>query len=69
MANKQAGDMVKIRGVGLKMSEWEEIEKIGDSLGIKPHAVLQYAVRYFLKAWHEGKIKIKTETRKAFPDL
>ncbi len=66
---KKTSDIVKSRGVGLKESEWAEIEQIADDLGVKPYAVAAYGIRYFLKAWHEG--KIKTETRKTLilPDL
>ena len=66
---KKADEIVKSRGIGLKTGEWQEIDQIADELGWKPGAVVVYAVRYFLKAWHEGKIKTTTRTTKELPDL
>lgn len=66
---KKTSDIVKTRGVSLKQSEWEEIEAIAHDLGTTPHAVGQYAVRYFLKAWHEGKVKTETRKTLTLPDL
>ncbi len=66
---KNADDIIKTRGLGLKLSEWEEVDRIAADMEIKPHGVLTFAVRYFLKHWREGKIKTKTETKKKFPDL
>ncbi|MGD8404330.1 MAG: hypothetical protein PVJ21_11760 [Anaerolineales bacterium] len=51
MAKKDPNDKVKPRGVGPKISEWQEVDEIADELDWMPHAVLVYAVRYFLKAW------------------
>ena len=62
-------DIVKPRGVGLKISEWQEVDEIADELGWKPHAVLVYAVRYFLKAYRDGEIKTKTRTTKELPEI
>ena len=66
---RQTTDIVKTRGVSLKQTEWEEVEKIANDMGIKPHAVAQYAMRYFLKAHREGKIKTQTKKTVTFPDL
>jgi hypothetical protein len=66
---KRTDDTIKSRGVGLKQSEWEEVEKIAYDLGIKPYALAAYAIRYFLKAWHEGKIKTETRKTQTLPDL
>ncbi len=66
---KKADDIIKTRGLGLRLSEWEEVDKIAAEMEVKPHGVLTFAVRYFLKHWREGRIKIKTETRNIFPDL
>ncbi len=66
---RKTDDIVKTRGVSLKQSEWDEIEKIAHEMGITPHAVAQYAARYFLKAWHSGKIKTETKKTITFPDL
>lgn len=67
--NLPTDDLVKSRGLGLRISEWEEIDQIADELSWKPHAVVAYGVRYFLKAWQEGKIKTTTRTTKELPEL
>jgi len=61
-------DIIEARGVGLKKSEWAELEKIATELGgMTLHAVTAYGVRYFLKAYRAGKIKpVSTQT---LPDL
>lgn len=68
---KQTTDKIQARGIGLKGSEWEEIEKIAADLDTTTHAILAYGVRYFLKHWREGKIKTQTEVKKTktLPDL
>ena len=62
-------DRVQAHGVGLKRSEWAELESIAGELGITLHAVTAYGVRYFLKAWHAGKIKPETKKTQSLPDL
>jgi hypothetical protein len=69
MPKKTQDDIIRSRGIGLKLSEWEEIDKIAAELGITPHAVASYGVRYFLKAWHEGKIKPQVKKTQSLPDL
>ena len=66
---RQSADKIQARGIGLKASEWEEVEKIAAELGVTPHAILTYGVRYFLKAWHEGKIKPQVKKTQSLPDL
>ena len=68
MAKKEK-DLVKSRGIGLKISEWQEIDQIADELGWKSGEVLLYAVRYFLKKWHDGEIETTTRTTKELPEL
>jgi hypothetical protein len=48
-------DIVKPRGIGLKVCEWKEVDQIADELEWKPGAVTVYAVHYFLKEWREGR--------------
>lgn len=62
-------DIIVARGVGLKQSEWAELKKIKNELGITLHAVTAYAVRYFLKAYREGKIKPEKRTTQNLPEL
>ena len=66
---KQSQDKIQARGIGLKISEWEDIDKIAAELDITPHAVTSYGVRYFLKAWHDGKIKPQSKKTQTLPDL
>jgi hypothetical protein len=68
-AQEKKDDIIKARGVGLKISEWEELEGIRRELGITLHAVTAYAVRYFLKAYREGKIKPEKRTTQNLPEL
>jgi hypothetical protein len=69
MTKKDPDDLVKTRGLGLKQSEWGDIDKIAADLDWKQHAVVVYAVRYFLKQYHAGKIKTVTKTTKELPEL
>ncbi len=62
-------DLIKPRGVGLKASEWAELEKIANDSGIKLHAVTAYAIRYFLKEYRAGKIKPQARKINSLPDL
>jgi hypothetical protein len=69
MARQKSQDRISARGVGLKASEWAELEKIADDAGIKPHAVAAYAIRYFLKDYRAGKIKPQAKKIQSLPDL
>ena len=62
-------DIIKARGVGLKESEWAELQKVAKELGTNLHAVTAYGVRYFLKAYKAGKIKPETKETQALPEL
>ena len=66
---RQSQDKIEPRGVGLKASEWVEIEKIAAEIGITPHAVVQYGIRYFLKEYRAGKIKTQAKKIHTLPDL
>ena len=63
----QPKDEVKSHGVGLRESEWQQIEAIADEMGITKHAVAAYALRYFLKSYDAG--EIKTETKQSLPGI
>lgn len=67
--NKISNDKIQARGIGLKLSEWAEVDKIASELEITPHAVTSYGVRYFLKAYQEGKIKPHTKKTQTLPEL
>jgi hypothetical protein len=50
------------RGLGLKESEWQFLEHLAHELGLKSrHAMTAYAVRYFIKQYQEGNIKMTTQ--------
>jgi hypothetical protein len=49
--------------VYLSMDEKQTIETIAAALGVNRHALLKYAVSYFVKEYEAGKIKPKTTTQ------
>lgn len=55
-------DKVTPKAVGVTISEYEKIKAIATELGVKPHAVMLYAVRDFLRRWDAGE-RPKTKTR------
>jgi hypothetical protein len=57
-------DIIKARGLGLKLSEWKEIDELAEKLQVTPHAVTVYGVRYFLEQHRAGKVKIQVQTKK-----
>jgi hypothetical protein len=60
-------DPIKSRGVGLRESEWAEIEGIADELNTTPHGLAVYAIRDFLTRYKAG--EIETKTQKTLPGL
>jgi len=58
----QAEDRVKARGVGLKLSEWAELDAWAAGMGIKTHALLLFAIRDFMRRWRAGEVKTETRT-------
>ena len=65
----QQDDIIKARGVGLKVSEWDELQTIAGELDLTLHAVSAYAVRYFLKHYKAGKIKPEAKKTLELPEL
>lgn len=63
----EINDKVKVIGIGLRESEWQQVEQIADQLGVSKHALSAYSVRDFLKRWEAG--EIKTETKITLPGL
>ncbi len=66
---KRSDDKISARGVGLKASEWVELEKIAKEVGTTPHAIAAFGIRYFMKDYRAGKIKTQTKKIQALPDL
>ena len=62
-------DIIKACGVGLKESEWAELQKVADAFGTNLHAVTAYLLRYGLKEYKTGKIKPEKKQPVTFPDL
>jgi hypothetical protein len=62
-------DPIESNGVGLKASEWRELEAIAQELGKNRHYVAAYALRYFLKAYRAGDIKPETKKTQTLPGL
>ena len=62
-------DFVKARGVGLASSEWAEFDKVAQELGMKPHALRVYAMRYFMQNYKTGDIQTKTEKVTTLPNI
>ena len=54
-------DIIDAKGVGLKKSEWGEIEQRAQELGITRHKLAAILLRYGLDHLRNGKIKTKTE--------
>jgi hypothetical protein len=50
-------DPITSSGLGLRQSEWAELERIAAELGINRHALTVYAVRYFMAQYKAGAIK------------
>jgi hypothetical protein len=74
MAKKQTEgqggkDIIDARGVGLKKSEWAELDAIAKEMEKKPHYIRANAVRYFLKQYRAGKIKPETKRTQTLPEL
>ena len=61
-SNKPAQDLIESRGVGLKQSEWEFIEKTAAELNLTTHGLAVSLLRYGLKDYKAGKMKTKTQT-------
>ena len=60
-------DIIIAKGVGLYKSEWEEIETAATELGMTPHKLHAHAVRYFMRRYRSGIIKLKTKTITVLP--
>lgn len=61
--DKAEADIIKTRGLGLKLSEWLEIDELAKILDVTPHAVAVYGVRYFLEQHRAGKVKIQVKKK------
>jgi len=56
-------DPVRPVGIGLKISEWGELEKIAAELGVTRHQLTMWILRDFTKRWRDG-YRPQTETKK-----
>lgn len=51
-------DPVNPKGVGLKESEWAEVEEIADDLGVTYHALRVFFMRWAIKQYKAGNVEI-----------
>jgi hypothetical protein len=69
MARQKSEDKVRAHGIGLKDSEWSELEKIAEALGVTAHAAAVYAIRYFMRDYKAGTIKTQTKKIQTLPEI
>ncbi len=69
MAKQRSDDKIRARGVGMKESEWAELEKIAKEIGVTVHAAASYGIKYFMRDYKAGKIKTQTKKIHTLPDL
>lgn len=50
-------------GVYLRVGTRAKVDKIAEKEGLSRHALLAYAVAYFVREYEAGKVKIKTTTK------
>lgn len=60
--NQQPDDPITSRGLGLRASEWAEVDRIAAEWNITPHALTVMGVRYFLQQLAAGNIETETRT-------
>ena len=58
-ADDAPADPITARGVGIKASEWAEVERLAGDYGLTAHALAVRLLRYGLDALKAGKIKSK----------
>jgi hypothetical protein len=69
MARQKSEDRVRAHGIGLKDSEWSELEKIAAEIGVTTHAAAAYGIKYFMRDYKAGKIKTQTKKIQTLPDI
>jgi hypothetical protein len=52
------------RGVGIKSSTWDEIQRISDAEGLADNAVMKFAIEYFVEHYNAGPAKKALQGRK-----
>jgi hypothetical protein len=62
-------DKVIPRGIGLKESEWRQLEAIGTEMGTNAHRLIVWAVRDFLRRYEAGELPITEQKRQTLPGL
>ena len=56
-------DLPNVFSIYLKDHERDALLKVVEELGVSRHAVLKYAVLFFLKEYRAGKVQVETETK------
>jgi hypothetical protein len=64
---KEPEDKTSVIGIALRASEWAQLQKIADEVGMKRGALLSYAVRWFIKQYLAG--SIETVSKRTLKDL
>jgi len=59
--SQPTADPMEARGVGLKRSEWEDLDQRARALGLSAHALALILLRYGINHLKTGKIKPSTE--------
>ena len=58
-------DKIKVRGVGLRTSEWARLDAIAKELNMKAHALSLWTLRDFIKRYEAGEIATKQSKKLA----
>jgi hypothetical protein len=65
----QGKDPVKPRGIGLRESEWQLLELIGNEFDETVNAIAVWALRDFIKRYQKGELPVIRVTKTSLPDL
>jgi hypothetical protein len=52
------------RGVGIKSSTWDEVQRISAGEGLTDNAVMRFAIEYFVEQYKAGPAKSALKARK-----
>jgi hypothetical protein len=55
-------DPIKPRGIGLRVSEWAELEAIAETMHAKTNHLAAWAIRDFVKRYKSGDLPTETKT-------
>jgi len=61
MPRQPVDDPITSRGIGLRSSEWAEIDRIADKWNVTPHNLTVMGLRYFMEQLAAGKVETETQ--------